>query len=143
MTRAYCGGTFDLLHPGHVRFFKWAKENFDIVIVSVNRDEFVRRYKTPPTQSFAERCEMVASCRYVDEVVENVGDEDSRPAIVQCSPTHVVNGSDWSRERLMVQMGLTEDFLRVKNLSIALCPQERILSSTELKARIRGDYGKR
>lgn len=136
-TRAYLGGTFDLLHVGHARFFEWAYYRFDRVIVAVNTDAFVSRYKKPPAQTYEERAEMVASCRWVHEVVCNVGDEDSKPAIREARPTHIVNGSDWSRERLLLQMGLTEQFLALANIRIALCPLERIFSTTELKERIR------
>lgn len=138
-TRAYCGGTFDLLHPGHVRFFRWAKETYGSLVIALNRDEFVTRYKAAPAQSYDERLEMVSACRYVDYVVCNTGDEDSRPAILAAPrPTHIVNGSDWTRERLMVQMHLTEDFLQYNELEIALCPLARQFSTTELKKRIRG-----
>ena len=137
MTRAYCGGTFDLLHPGHVRCFRWAKENFDTVIVSLNSDAFVRRYKGAwPAQPFTERREMVEACRWVDEVTLNIDGEDSRPSILASRATHVVNGSDWSREKLMVQMRLTEAFMALHKIEIALCPMERIFSTTELKKRI-------
>lgn len=139
MTKAYCGGTFDLLHPGQVRFFKWASETFDTVVAALNRDEFIERYKgKKPTQSLDDRMEMVLSCRYVDSVVVNIGDEDSKPSILAVRPTHVVNGSDWSRARLMKQMDLTEEFLAAFGIKIALCPLAREYSTTELKRRIRG-----
>lgn len=138
MTIAYCGGTFDLLHPGHVRFFRWVKKRYDHVVVSLNSDSFVRRYKgVRPTQSFLERREMVQGCRWVDEVILNIGDEDSRKGILYTRATHVVNGSDWSRERLLQQMGLTESFLSENGLTVVLCPMVRLFSSTELKERIR------
>ena len=137
-SRAYCGGTFDLFHPGHVQFLKWAKLAFSTVIVSLNRDEFVARYKTAPVQTFEERKIVLESCRYVDHVVENFGDEDSKPAILLYGATHVVDGSDWDRPRLMVQMGLTEEFLKEHGLEIVICPIKRVgFSSSELKARIR------
>lgn len=138
MTRAYCGGTFDLLHPGHVRFFRWAKENFDHVVVSLNSDAFIRRYKGAwPAQPFEERREMIWACRWVDEVMLNLDGEDSRRSIMSARATHVVNGSDWSREKLLTQMGLTESWLTENKIEIALCPLPRIYSTTELKARIR------
>lgn len=136
-TIAYCGGTFDLLHPGHVRFFQWAKREFDEVVVSLNTDRFVSRYKATPVQTFKERSEMLAACRYVDAIIENTGDEDSKPAIIRTGATHIVNGSDWSNERLQKQMGLSDEFLSFYGLTIVLCPLERIFSTTELKARVR------
>jgi cytidyltransferase-like protein len=138
LTRAYCGGTFDLFHPGHVRFFCWVKENFDELVVGLNRDAFVARYKAPPAQSYGERLEMLLACRYVDYLVCNTGDEDSKPAIRSAPrPTHIVNGSDWSRDKLMRQMGLTESFLSENGLTVVLCPLDRIFSTTELKQRIK------
>ena len=134
---AYCGGTFDLLHPGHVRMLKWAQETFGHTIVAVNTDEFVTRYKAKPSQTLAERMEMLAACRYVDKVIINWGDEDSRLTVLDTQATHVVNGSDWTRERLMKQMNLDEEFLKQHGLEIRLCPLERIFSTTELKQRIR------
>jgi glycerol-3-phosphate cytidylyltransferase len=137
MNVAYCGGTFDLLHPGHVRFFKWVKTNFDVVIAALNTDEFVKRYKaSPPSQTFGERQEMLFACRYVDAVIENVGAEDSKPSIIAAKATHIVNGSDWNIERLKVQMGLTDEFLTEYKLTIIICPLPRELSTTGLKARI-------
>lgn len=137
MTRAYCGGTFDLLHPGHVRFFRWAFREFDRVTIALNSDEFVTRYKKAPVQTYDERKEMLLGCRYVDEVVLNTGDEDSKPSIMASHSTHIVNGSDWGRERLMQQMSLTEEFLTENGLTIVLCPLPREFSSTELKKRVR------
>lgn len=134
---AYCGGTWDLMHPGHVRFFEWVFYNFDRVVVSVNRDEFAARYKQPPIQCLAERMEMVEACRYVDEVIINSGDEDSTVAIEKVKPTHIVNGSDWSKEKLMEQMGLTEEFLKDNGIEVIICPLPRHFSSTELKNRVR------
>lgn len=138
-SRAYCGGTFDLLHPGHVQFLRWAKMAFGTVIVALNRDDFVARYKTKPVQSYAERKVMLEACRYVDYVVENSGDEDSKPSILLYGATHIVDGADWTVERLKVQMMLTDEFLAEHELEIVICPCPRTgFSTTELKQRIRG-----
>lgn len=137
-SRAYCGGTFDLLHPGHIAFLKWAKTAFGTVIVSLNRTDFVARYKTPPVQSFVERKVMLEACKYVDFVVENSGDEDSKPSILLYGATHIVDGSDWTIDRLKVQMMLTDAFLVEHGLEIVICPIQRTgFSTTELKNRIR------
>lgn len=137
-TVAYCGGTFDLPHVGHARFFEWVKNRFGYVVVSLNSSEFVARYKgKAPVMTFGERKEVIEALRCVDAVVLNTGDEDSKPAILSVGATHIVNGSDWDQQRLMQQMCLTEEFLKQKNLTIALCPLARQFSTTELKERIR------
>lgn len=143
ITTAYCGGTFDLFHPGHVRFFKWAAENFDIVVAAVNTDEFAGRYKTDPVQCLPERMEMLSACGYIDDVVVNYGNEDSTVAILEVKPTHIVNGSDWTRESLMKQMGLTEKFMTDNELETVLCPIPRQFSTTELKERVVSDERRR
>ena len=71
MSLAYCGGTFDILHLGHVEFLRWSKEKFKTVVVALNTDEFVKLYKAAPVQSFEERKYMLEACRYVDVVVKN------------------------------------------------------------------------
>lgn len=139
---AYCGGTFDLFHPGHVRFFRWCWENFDYVIVAVNPDWFVKEYKgVEPVQCGPERLEMVDACRWVDKAIYNWSGADSKPVIeeeMKSHPiTHIVNGSDWTEERLKQQMQLTDEFLKKNYLKIELCPLPRMFSTTELKARVK------
>jgi FAD synthetase len=38
-------GTFDLLHPGHLNFFRQAKKIGDFLIVSVGRDKNIKKFK--------------------------------------------------------------------------------------------------
>ena len=41
----YTGGTFDLLHRGHINIFKKAKEIGNYLIVAVSTNQLVRSYK--------------------------------------------------------------------------------------------------
>ena len=38
-----CHGVFDLVHLGHINHFKKAKELGDILIVSVTKDNFIKK----------------------------------------------------------------------------------------------------
>ena len=72
MKKVLVGGCFDLIHYGHIVFLKEAKKQGDYLIVALESDENVKKYKGPnrPIHKQAERAEMLRSFRMVDEVVE-------------------------------------------------------------------------
>ena len=84
----------DLFHIGHVRMLKQAKELGDYLIVGVITDQGVWEYKRLPIIPFDQRMEMVASCRYVDEVIEQEG-VDPTDNLKKIQPDIVVHGDDW------------------------------------------------
>ena len=46
MKKVFISGNFNILHPGHIRLFKFAKECGDKVIVGVMADKLVKEKKT-------------------------------------------------------------------------------------------------
>ena len=67
----YLNGVFDLFHIGHLNMFKKCKKYFDRLIVGVHNDEDVMKYKHKPIIEYKDRLEIVKSCKYIDEIVEN------------------------------------------------------------------------
>ncbi len=138
----YTGGTFDLFHAGHVRLLKRCKEiagTTGEVVVSLNTDEFILEYKgKAPICSFEERREALEACRYVDRVIPNLGGKDSTQAIALVAPDLIVIGSDWARKDYYSQMGFTQDWLDELGIGLAYIPYTQGVSSTDIKARIRG-----
>tara|TARA_B100000161_G_scaffold259650_1_gene225812 strand:- start:1224 stop:2285 length:1062 start_codon:yes stop_codon:yes gene_type:complete len=65
----YVDGTFDLLHPGHIEFFKKAKSYGDELVVGVLDDSCVESYKRTPILSLKERTIMLENIRIVDKVI--------------------------------------------------------------------------
>jgi D-beta-D-heptose 7-phosphate kinase/D-beta-D-heptose 1-phosphate adenosyltransferase len=63
-------GCWDLLHLGHIRFLKEARDQCDYLIVLLNSDSSVRKIKGPsrPINGEQYRKEMLESIKYVDEV---------------------------------------------------------------------------
>lgn len=63
-------GTFDLLHYGHVKLFEYAKKQGDVLIVGLNSDESVKKYKSKnrPIVSQEHRAEILAALECVDYV---------------------------------------------------------------------------
>ncbi|HEX7137386.1 MAG TPA: adenylyltransferase/cytidyltransferase family protein, partial [Vicinamibacterales bacterium] len=58
-TIVFTNGVFDLLHPGHVRYLRRARDLGDALLVGVNSDRSVRVNKGPdrPLTPEAERVE--------------------------------------------------------------------------------------
>lgn len=62
-------GVFDLLHIGHIEYFRAAKKICDKLIVSVTRDKFVNKGDNRPAFPISDRVKMLKSIKYVDEVI--------------------------------------------------------------------------
>jgi rfaE bifunctional protein nucleotidyltransferase chain/domain len=63
-------GVFDLMHVGHLRFLQAARGLGSRLVVGVESDERVRRWKGPdrPIQTQEDRCELLSALRVVDDV---------------------------------------------------------------------------
>jgi rfaE bifunctional protein nucleotidyltransferase chain/domain len=63
-------GVFDLLHVGHLRFLQAARALGSRLVVGVESDERVRRWKGPdrPIQTQEDRCDLLSALRVVDDV---------------------------------------------------------------------------
>lgn len=133
----YTGGTFDLFHAGHVNFLAKCAE-FGSVTVALNTDEFIKEYKSKaPIMSYEDRLEILASCRYVDNIIPNEGGADSKPSILKANPDIIAIGSDWARRDYYYQMGFDQDWLDQQGISLLYIPYTQGVSTTELKRRIK------
>jgi len=101
-TIVFTNGVFDLLHPGHVRYLRHARELGDALLVGVNSDRSVRANKGPgrPLTPDAERVEILEALECVDGVV--VFDEDTPHELVAVlQPDVLVKGADWAEDAIV------------------------------------------
>lgn len=135
-------GTFDTLHPGHLELLEACRQLVGLqgqVIVGVNRDEFVVRYKgRAPIQPLGHRMEILAALRVVDTVYPNVGDEDSGQLIDMVRPDMLAIGDDWldrphDETRYLAQLGVTREWLEERKLRIFYIARTRGVSSSDLR----------
>lgn len=85
----FTSGSFDLLHAGHVDYLQKAKKDCDILIVAVNSDDSVKKYKSElrPIVTQDSRVKVVAGLECVDHVFifnelnNNVNIEELKPDI--------------------------------------------------------------
>ena len=92
-------GAFDGLHPGHLDFFKQAKNYGDFLTVSVGTDKNVAKIKgKKPLFGQSERLALVAACKIVDKAV--LGAEgDFYGHIKKYKPDIICLGYDqWAKE---------------------------------------------
>jgi glycerol-3-phosphate cytidylyltransferase len=139
--RVYTGGTFDLFHVGHLNLLKRCREIAGWtgqVIVSLNTDEFIYKYKGKnPVIQYEDRKAILESCKYVDLVMENYGQEDSKKSILLAQLIDVVAiGSDWARKDYYKQMNFDQDWLDSQRISLIYIPYTSGISSTQIKEKI-------
>ena len=94
-------GAFDVMHAGHAQYLYEARAACDRLIVAVNSDASIQRYKNPlrPVNPWEERAFVVASMAASDRVT--VLDED-RPLslILRWKPDLYIKGGDYSAASL-------------------------------------------
>lgn len=92
-------GNFDLLHVGHVRYLRGAKELGGKLVVAINSDESVRALKGEgrPIMPAEERAEIVAALADVDAVVV-FPELDVRALIREIRPDIQAKGTDYTAE---------------------------------------------
>ena len=115
-------GNFNVLHPGHLRLFRFAKQNCDKLIVAVNSDLISGSASYIDQQL---RLEGVRSNTWVDEALLN---EDSiENLILTVKPSLVVKGSEHEFEE-------NPELRVIKKVGARLmfCSGERLFSSVDI-----------
>jgi len=98
----FTNGCFDLLHRGHTRLLKHARELGDLLIVGLNSDASVRGLKGPsrPVFSQDERAEVLSALASVDYVVI-FEEADPGRTIAALQPDVRVTGADWVQDGIV------------------------------------------
>ena len=91
-------GSYDILHPGHIRHLKWASSQGDLLVVSVLADEVARERRERLNLSEAERAEHIAALVMVDHVVIDPYSEPGR-LLEELRPDLYVKGREFAEVR--------------------------------------------
>jgi len=98
----FTNGCFDLLHLGHVDYLEKARNLGDVLVVGLNTDDSVSRFKGPqrPIQDEVSRSRVMAALESVDMVV--FFDEDTPLDLISALvPQILVKGSDYLAENIV------------------------------------------
>lgn len=132
MIRVYAYVVADLLHVGHVRFLRSARQLGDRLIVGVLTDTACMEKKPKPIMSSVHRHEMVRALRCVDQVtfqreyspLDNV--RRYRPDVLAESEDHEISE---------ILEGCKE-----LGVHVEILPYTRGISSTKIKGRIQNEF---
>src|ERR1041384_4758221 len=85
-------GASDPLHPGHIAYFKAARELGLPVLCNVASDRYVAT-KHRPLLTETQRATVIDAIRYIDYV--HIYQIDTETVLRQLRPRYYVKGSDW------------------------------------------------
>jgi rfaE bifunctional protein nucleotidyltransferase chain/domain len=136
----FTNGVFDLLHPGHVRYLKDARQLGDALVVGVNSDSSVRALEKGadrPINRDHDRAEVLAALTSVDVVV--IFDDSTPHEIVEAlRPDVLVKGADWAEGTIV-----GADIVEACGGKVVRIPVAEGFSTTGLIERIRSSSRKR
>ncbi|MDR0993771.1 MAG: adenylyltransferase/cytidyltransferase family protein [Verrucomicrobiota bacterium] len=131
----FTNGAFDLMHAGHATYLQLARRQGDLLIVGLNTDASVRRYKGPkrPIVDEQNRARMMAALECVDYVT--LFDEDEpKNLIAALLPDVLVKAEDWAH------YVSGRDIVEQHGGRVVLAPMVEGLSTTVLIRRILEAY---
>lgn len=123
MKKVITYGTFDLLHWGHIRLLKRARELGDHLTVGLSTDEFNKSKNKESYYSFEERKYILESIRYVDKVIPEESWEQKISDIINNNIDIFVMGDDWKGKF---------DYLK-KYCEVVYLPRTENVSTTKIK----------
>ena len=138
-TVVMCHGTFDLVHPGHIRHLHYAKEKADILIVSVTGDNFVTK-KTLGTYVPEDlRVRNIAALELVDYTFI---DKNFKPleAIKKIKPNFFLKGYEYNLDKSKNEKTIEEKkILDSVGGKIIFSPGDLVYSSTKFQQTLKPD----
>lgn len=129
----YTQGTFDLFHVGHLNLINNAKVYCDSLVVGVNDDELVLKYKNKRTNVKAEdRVRIVEAIKGVDRaIITHTLDKIKIHELIKFDVIFI--GDDWKGNERWKQ---TEEELAKIGVDVVYLPYTKGISTTSLTGRI-------
>jgi rfaE bifunctional protein nucleotidyltransferase chain/domain len=98
----FTNGCFDLIHLGHVDYLEKARMQGDKLVLGLNTDDSVSRFKGPerPLQDQVSRARVLAAMQFVDLVVF-FNEDTPLNLISELLPDILVKGSDYLADNIV------------------------------------------
>ncbi len=129
-----CHGTFDLVHPGHIRHLLYAsnlKQRNGKLLVSITSDEHIAKGSGRPYFSEDLRAINLAVLEFVDFVY--VDDNETPENLIKLlRPKIFVKGSDYSKDKLDVKTEEEMEIVKNNGGTFLFSPGDYVNSSTKI-----------
>ncbi len=124
--------TFDLFHAGHVKMLEEAKTKCDYLIVGLQLDPSIDRpEKNKPTQSIIERYVQLKGCKFVDEIVPYVTEEDLMDILSSFKIDIRIIGEEYKEKDFT-----GKEYCKKKGIKIHYNKREHRFSSSSLRKQV-------
>ena len=110
-----CHGVFDLLHIGHIKHFKEAKNLGDVLVVTLTPDRFVKKGPNKPVFNEKLRLEAIAAMDVVDFVSLNTSPTAVTP-IQKLKPNIYCKGIEYKIHRNDISGQIENEINMVKKV---------------------------
>ena len=126
-----CHGTFDLVHPGHIRHLIYAKGKADILVTSLTTDQHISKANFRPFVPEALRAMNLAALEIVDYVVI---DENPTPIenIKFIQPDYFAKGYEYNKEGVHPKTQEEIDALESYGGEVIFTPGDIVYSSSRI-----------
>lgn len=131
-------GVFDILHIGHIRYLKKAKELGDTLIIAINSDKSTKKLKGPkrPINDQDIRAEALSALEFVDYVLI-FNETDPVKILSVIKPDFHVKGGDYNMDDI-----IEKKVVESNKGKVILVPEIKGFSTTDLIDKIIRIYQK-
>ena len=129
---ALCHGTFDIVHPGHLRHLAYSKQKSDILIASITSDKHSAKSKEGPYVPEHLRAFNLASLELVDFVII---DYNQKPLnlLSRLKPNYFIKGFEYKKNNIHPKTKEEMKVLSKYGGEILFSPGDVVYSSTAIQ----------
>lgn len=124
--------TFDLFHAGHVKMLEEAKSKCDYLIIGLQLDPSIDRpEKNKPTQTIIERYVQLKGCKYIDEIIPYITEQDLMDILTSFKIDVRIVGEEYKNKQFT-----GKEYCSKKGIDIYYNRREHRFSSSSLRKQV-------
>jgi rfaE bifunctional protein nucleotidyltransferase chain/domain len=133
---AFTNGCFDILHVGHVRYLREARNTADVLVLALNSDSSIQAIKGEkrPLVSECERAEVLAALEFID-FITIFPELTPQELIDYLRPDILIKGGDWPEEKVVGR-----ESVKKWGGKVIIIPEVKGKSTTNIVEKIRNIY---